>query len=195
MKASPSRGPRRQQNATIYQRFASSYRKSATATRCRADFECRGCKPAWRLRRRLVAVATGDFRWDRLLRLLAVGADLVAVGVAGVGDVVGAVAGARPRLAVVLAAAGERRGMEAVDRLPGLGHQRDHRAVAEGRLLLVVGFGHVELRLLGRALRPVADVAVAAAGLHQTERRERGVVEPGGALEIAGSNHHVGEHV
>src|SRR5882672_11552826 len=102
MKASPSRGPHSPRNATFLQRFASDYLRSAGATRRRADFECRGFRLFWRDQRRRVApIAAGDFRWDRLLRLFAVGADLVAVGVAGVGDVVGAVGGARARLAVV----------------------------------------------------------------------------------------------
>src|SRR6185312_17317813 len=146
MEASPSRALQRPRNATFFQRFASSYVKSTGATRRRADGACRGSRSVWRRRRqRLVATAAGDLRAGDLFRLLAVGADLVAIGVADVGDVVGAVGWARARLAVVGAAAGDSRRVEAVDRLTRFGHQRDHRAVAEGRLLLVVGLGHVEL--------------------------------------------------
>src|SRR5579885_885301 len=130
-----------------------------------------------------------------LLRLLAIGTDLVAVGIADVGDVVAAVGRTGSGLALVGAAVGERGGMELLDRPPGARRQGDHRSVAEGRRLLVVRSGHEELRLLRRALRAVAEVAVAVPRPRETERREGGVIEFLGALQIVASNHHVGEHL
>jgi len=73
----------------------------------------------------------------------------------------------RAELALVGAAVGERGSVEGLDGAAEFGH---HRAVARGRLLVAVGLGDVELRLLQRALRAVADVAVAAAALHLAER-------------------------
>src|SRR5579872_5163380 len=103
-------------------------------------------------------------RPTNLLRLFAISADLVPVGVADVGDVVAAVGGPGAGLAVIGAAVGEGRGVKLLDRALRARRERDHRAVAGGRGLLVVGFGDEELRLVRRAFRGVAEVALAVAG-------------------------------
>ena len=106
------------------------------------------------------------------------GLDVVAVGVEHEGRVVGAVVGALARAAAVLAAGGERRGVEAIDRrailrLEGEMHAVGRRAAPPH----LAGAAHVEL-VAGEGLRGlVAQLA--------PEGAERSAVEAAAGLEIA----------
>src|SRR4051812_6519924 len=142
-----------------------------------------------------LTITTTFNRGDRSRRADPESAELVAVGIAEIGAVEGAVAvlAPNPGRTFVASAQLKRPGVEPVDLLARVHHQRHHVAVSGHRGRLVVRPGDGDARLAPR--HPVEGEAA----LHLDQARgadlgEQGVVEAARAVEIVSPERDVADH-